>query len=59
MLQTVPGCGGNHRELPGPGELRTELEQYFDLEFYREQAVGPPGCGAVTVQVLAKRRNQF
>lgn len=59
LLQTVPGCGGNHHELPRAGELRTKLEHDFDLEFYRERPVGPRGCGAVTVQAAAKWRTSI
>lgn len=55
LLETVPGCGGNHRQLPQAGELKTLLGHNFDLEVYREREAGPPRCGAVVVQVLARR----
>lgn len=55
LLQTVPGCGGNYLELPKAGELRAAFEKAFEFELYKERAVGPPGCGAVTVQAVAKR----
>jgi hypothetical protein len=56
LLETVPGCGGNYLQLPKAGELRSLLEGAFDLEFYQERKVGPQGCGAVAVQLLAKRK---
>jgi SAM-dependent methyltransferase len=56
LLETVSGYGSNYRELPKAGNLRQELAENFDFEQYRERAVGPVGCGAVTVRVLARRR---
>lgn len=56
LLETVPGCGHNYVELPTAGSLRQELAGDFTFEEYRERTVGPPGCGAVTVRLLARRR---
>src|SRR5258708_29373224 len=56
LLETVPGHGGNYLQLPRSGELRTVLARGFDIEFYRERKVGPPGHGAVSVRLLAKRQ---
>jgi len=56
LLGTVPACGGNYLQLPKEGELRTTLSKAFNLEFYKEGKVGPRGYDAVTVQLLAKRR---
>ena len=38
------------------GELRSLLKDAFELEFYKERKVGPQGCGAVVVQLLARRK---
>ncbi len=57
LLETVPGCGGNYQELPKTGALRSALENAFELEFYQERKVGPIGYDAVTVRVLAKKRD--
>jgi tellurite methyltransferase len=57
LLETVPGCGGNYLELPKAGELRSAFERGFDLEFYRERKVGPPGFDTVTARVLARKRS--
>jgi SAM-dependent methyltransferase len=57
LLETVPGHGGNYLELPKAGELRSALETGFELEYYKEGKVGPCGSDAVTVQMLAKKRN--
>lgn len=56
LLETVPGCGGNYLQLPKVGELRSLLEGAFRLEFYKERTVGPRECGAVAVQLLARRQ---
>jgi SAM-dependent methyltransferase len=55
LLETVPGCGGNYLQLPRKGQLRYLLEDSFDLEFYKERNVGPHECGAVAVQLFARR----
>jgi SAM-dependent methyltransferase len=55
LLETVPGCGGNYRQLPKAGELRTALEKGFDFGLYRERRVGPPGSQTAVVQVFAQR----
>jgi SAM-dependent methyltransferase len=58
ILETVPGCGGNYLELPRAGELRVAFGKGFDFELYKERKVGPRSCDAVTVQILARRRNE-
>ena len=55
LLETVPGCGCNYRELPKAGRLRQQLAADFDLEKYRERTVGPPDLGAVSVRLLARK----
>ena len=55
LLETVPACGGNYVQLPKNGELRSLLRGAFDLEFYNERPAGPQGCGAVAVQLLARK----
>lgn len=55
LLETVPGCGGNYLQSPREGQLRFLLEDSFDLEFYKERAIGPKGCGAVAVKLFARR----
>jgi len=58
LLETVPGCGRNYRELPKAGLLRQRLTKDFELEVYRERTVGPPEVGAATVRLLARRRSR-
>jgi hypothetical protein len=55
LLETVPGCGGNYRQLPKVGELKTALAKTFAFELYRERKIGPPSHEAATVQVFAQR----
>ena len=55
LVESEPGCGGNYLHLPKPGEVRSALGRGFELEFYRERRVGPPGYSAVTVKLLARR----
>jgi SAM-dependent methyltransferase len=57
LLETVPGCGGNYVELPKAGGIGFALRRAFDFEFYKEGKVGPQGYDAVTVHLLARRRN--
>jgi SAM-dependent methyltransferase len=57
LLETVPGCGGNYLQLPKAGYLRSAFEKAFVFEFYRERKVGPAGSDAVTVQLLARRKD--
>jgi hypothetical protein len=56
LIETVPGCGGNYVQLPKINQLRTELSQMFEFEFYKENHVGPPSCEAVTVRLAATRK---
>jgi SAM-dependent methyltransferase len=49
-IETFGGHGGNYLDLPKAGQLRDLLSRHFRLAFYRERAVGPPGCGAVSVK---------
>ena len=56
LLETVPGVGGNYLELPKGGDLKVALGDAFDFEFYKERHVGPPEHNAVTVKLLAMRR---
>lgn len=55
LFETPPGYGGNYRELPKAGEIRSALAELFYLELYKEHRVGPPQCDAVVVQVLAAK----
>jgi SAM-dependent methyltransferase len=57
LMESVSAHGDNYLELPKQGELKTTLARWFDLEMYRERKAGPRGCDAVTVQLLAKRKN--
>jgi hypothetical protein len=57
VIETVPGCGGNYVQLPKVNQLRTELSQMFEFEFYKENPVGPATCEAVTVRLAAKRKS--
>lgn len=57
LLETFPGCGGNYLDLPKAGGIRFALQKAFDFEVYKEGKVGPCGYDAVTVQLLARRRN--
>jgi hypothetical protein len=56
LLETVAGHGENYLELPQRGTLKSALRQAFDLEFYEERSVGPSEHNAVTVKVLARRK---
>jgi SAM-dependent methyltransferase len=55
LLETPPGCGGNHFELPKAGYLHSLLKDSFHVELYKERSVGPPGCGAVAVKIFARK----
>ena len=55
LLETPPGHGRNYKELPLAGATKFAFEDAFDIEIYKESRVGPPGSGAVTVKMLAKR----
>jgi SAM-dependent methyltransferase len=57
LIETPPGCGYNCRDLPIAGAMKFSFEEDFDIEIYSESKVGPPEFGAVTVKMLAKRRN--
>jgi hypothetical protein len=57
LIETIPGCGGNYVELPRTGELKAAFEGCFFLEVYKERPVGPSDRNAVTVKLLARRRN--
>jgi SAM-dependent methyltransferase len=54
-IETFGGHGGNFLDLPKTGQLRDLLLRSFHLAFYRERAVGPPGCGAVSVKLFGKK----
>lgn len=56
LIETVPGCGGNYVQLPKVTQLRNELSQMFEFEFYKENRVGPAICEAVTVRLAARRK---
>lgn len=56
LIETVPGCGDNYLELPRKGELKAAFESSFAFEVYKEKPVGPSGHNAVTVKLLARRR---
>jgi SAM-dependent methyltransferase len=56
LVETVPAHGGNFLELPRARQLRSALEDAFDLEFYRERKAGPGNYDAVIVRLFAKRR---
>jgi SAM-dependent methyltransferase len=56
LIETVPGCGGNYLELPRKGELKAAFENSFAFEVYKERPVGPSDRNAVTVKLLARRR---
>lgn len=56
LLETVPGVGGNYLELPQEGDLKVALGDAFEFEFYKERHVGPQEHNAVTVKLLARRR---
>lgn len=55
LIETVPGCGENYRELPRKGELKAAFEGSFAFEVYKEGLVGPPDRNAVTVKLVARR----
>jgi SAM-dependent methyltransferase len=55
-LETFGGYGQNFRELPSAGQFRELLSKDFQLQFYRENKVGPMGYDAVTVRLFARKR---
>ncbi len=57
LIETVPGCGGNYLDLPRKGELKAAFERSFAFEAYKEKPVGPSDRNAVTVKLLARRRD--
>jgi hypothetical protein len=59
VLETVPGHGGNYVQLPKSGQLRSDLSQSFDFEFYKERAAGPSVIQAVTVRLVGKRKSEI
>ncbi len=54
-FETFGGHGLNYISLPRSGQLRDVLSDKFVLQFYRERRVGPAGCDAVTVKLLAQK----
>jgi hypothetical protein len=54
-IETFGGHGGNYVDLPKAGQLHDLLSRHFRLPFYRERAVGPVGCGAVSVKLLGQK----
>jgi hypothetical protein len=54
-IETFGGHGGNYLDLPKAGQLHDLLSRHFNLLFYRERAVGPPGFEAVSVKLLGKK----
>lgn len=57
LIETISARGGNYRELPRLGELRTAFETSFDLEWYKERKVTRGGRDAVTVKLFGRRTN--
>ena len=55
LIETIGAHGGNHEQLPAPGELRERLASGFTLIRYAENQVPSPGRAAVTAKVLARR----
>ncbi len=58
LLETVSNRRGNYLELPRAGEIRAAFEHEFRIEWYRERSAGPAEQDAVTVQMLAKKRDE-
>jgi len=56
LFESIPGHRGNYLELPKAGEIKAVLEQSFDLPFYEESKAGPHDYDAVTVRLLARKR---
>jgi SAM-dependent methyltransferase len=56
-FETFGGQGGNYLDLPRAGQVHDLLSTNFDLSFYRERKVGPAGCDAVAVKLLAYKRH--
>jgi SAM-dependent methyltransferase len=57
LLETPPGCGGNYLELPKAGAIRSAFERQFDFDFYKEHRIGPSNYDAVTVKMVARKRD--
>jgi SAM-dependent methyltransferase len=59
LFETVPGCGGNYVELPRAGQVECILEKAFYFDLYKEKKVGPCNRDAVTVRLVARRRQNI
>lgn len=57
FLETISGRGGNWRELPKTGTVRSMVEPFLALELYKERKVGPSCHQVATVRMLGKRLN--
>jgi SAM-dependent methyltransferase len=55
-LETFGGHGQNFLDLPRAGQLHELLSKNFQIEFYRENKVGPIGYNAVTVRLFGRKR---
>jgi len=56
ILETFGGQGGNWRQLPKAGYIRTQLQFGFELIRYAERRVRPAGANAVSVRGFARRQ---
>ena len=56
-LETFGGHGRNFLDLPRAGQLRELLSKNFQMQFYRENKVGPIASDAVTVRLFGRKRD--
>jgi SAM-dependent methyltransferase len=54
-LETPGGQGGNYVDLPLKSIVRTKLERYFKILYYKERSAGPVGSDRVTLKVFAQK----
>ena len=55
--ETFGGHGKNYIDLPIQGHWKNMLEPWLKFEFYQEKRVGPPDQKAVSVKLLAQKRD--
>jgi len=54
-IETPGGQGRNYIQLPVGGTVRTKLLPFFNILYYEEKAVGPPGSARVSLRVFAQK----
>ena len=55
LVETIGGNGGNYLQLLPQSYIKGKLADAFEIRFYKEKKVGPPGSDASTVKLFAQR----